>query len=81
MAFSGLYDPIVDHKAFADLCLNANSIFEPLHTRLDVVLRWQLMPSYIEQKANRQNIFKLSLIGFMGSNALSPAGNDALSVK
>jgi hypothetical protein len=38
------------------------------------------MPSYLEQKANRQNVFKLSLIGFKGSNTLNP-GNDALSMK
>jgi hypothetical protein len=38
------------------------------------------MQSYLEQKAKRQSVFKLSLIGFKGGNAVGP-GDYVLSAK
>jgi hypothetical protein len=66
MAFSGLFQPLGNPDNFNNVSLTPNCYFEVSNFRLDGMLNWALMSSYLERKSNRQNVFKLSLIGFHG---------------
>jgi hypothetical protein len=80
MAFSGLYQPLVNPDDFNNVCLTPNCSYEVSNFRLDGMLNWELMSTYREQKSNRQDVFKLSLIGFHRKVASSNTA-DYLSVK
>jgi hypothetical protein len=81
MAFSGLYQPLGNTDDFDDVSLTPNCYFEVSNFQLDGMLNWALMSNYyLEQKSNRQNVFKLSLIGFHGKVSSNHTA-DYLSVK